>query len=156
MQNKQKVRCRQCFRNAELRGARDCVFSSRSPLPTCFCLRCWHSNTNYTWNITPTHKNSLLSYVRWDPRWCLLSLAFFPFTNLERTRSDIPGPLSRATAPPPLSVITGGNAAACLVLSPNLSAPLIACDVCFVYIFRRGVSSAIGSFHAVESPRGNH
>lgn len=50
----------------------------------------------------------------------------------------------------------GGNAAACLVLSPNLSAPLIACDVCFVYIFQRGVSSAIGSFHAVESPRGNY
>lgn len=108
LQNKQKVRCRQCFRRAELQRARDCVFSSRSPLPTCLCLRCWHSNTNYTWNITPTHKNSLLSYVRWDPRWCLLSFAFFPFTNLAQTRSDNPGSLARATTPPPLSFITGG------------------------------------------------
>lgn len=107
LQNKQKVRCRQCFRHAELQRARDCVFSSRSDLPTCFCLRCWHSNTNYTWNITPTHKNSLLSYVRWDPHWCLLSFAFFQFTNLARMRSDILGPLSRA--PPPLSLRMGGG-----------------------------------------------
>lgn len=63
-------------------------------LSRCFCLRCWHSNTNYTWNITPTHKNSLLSYVRWDPCWCLLSFAFFPFTNLAQRRPDIPGPRS--------------------------------------------------------------
>lgn len=158
LQNKQKVRCRQWFRHAELRRARDCVFSSRSPLPTCFCLRCWHSNTNYTWNITPTHKNSLLSYVRWDPRWCLLSFAFFPFTNLARTRSDIPGSLLHHCASSAFfrNWGCGGDAAACLVLSSNLSAPLIACDVCFVYVFRRCVSSATGSFHAVESQRGNH
>lgn len=114
-------------------------------------MRCWHSNTNYTWNITPTHKNSLLSYVRWDPCWCLLSFAFFPFTNLAQRRPDIPGPRSLSRRRASSTVFHWGNAAVCLVLSLNLSAPLIACDICFIYIFRRGGSrSAIGSFHTVE------
>lgn len=156
LQYKQKVRCRQCFRHAELQRGRDCVFSPRSDLPTCFCLKCWHSNTNYTWNIIPTHKKSLLSYVRWDPHWCLLSFAFFPIHK----------PGANAVRHPRAALSCASSAffqngrrlpfAVCLVLSPNLSAPLIACDVCFVYVFQPGVSSAIGSFHAVESPGGNH
>ena len=45
------------------------------------CLRCWHSNTNYTRNITPTYKTHY--YPTWGGILAdVCSALLFPFTHL--------------------------------------------------------------------------
>lgn len=87
------------------------------------CLRCWHSNTNYTWNTTPTHKTryyptrgGILADI------CSAFAFFHSHTCLSALPADTTDPLSS-------TVFHWGSAAVCLVLSLYLSAPPIARDV---------------------------
>lgn len=58
---------------------KECVFISCTIFWRCFCLRCWHSNSGYPWNITPTYKTHY--NPMWSSHWCLLSFAFSTHTH---------------------------------------------------------------------------
>lgn len=120
-----------------------CVFTSWSLFCRCFCLRCWHSNTNYTWNITPTYKTHY--YPTWGGILAdVCSALLFPFTHSPRRHRWATLALRL------LRCLSLGNPAVCLVLSIYLSAPLIACDIYFIYTFQYSGLSATGSFHTAE------
>ena len=135
-----------------------CVFTSWTIFCRCFCLRCclrcWHSNTNYTWNITPTYKTHY--YPTWGGIHAdVCSALLFPLTHspLHTPRRHHWPTLTLRRL---LHCLSLTNAAVCLVLSLYLSAPPISRDIYFIYIFQCSGFRENSSVHTESIPRGNH
>lgn len=159
-----------CCMHRHSESAMHNVFTSWTIFCRCFCLRCWHSNTNYARNITPTYKSHYYPMRGGILADVCSALLFFHRSrrraSTHSSQADTTDPLSRCTSS--LRCLSLSNAGVCLVLSLHLSAPPIARDIYFIYIFQCGGGggggvggfSANGSFHALEpqsqTPGGNH
>lgn len=105
-----------------------CVFTSWTIFCRCFCLRCWHSNTSYTWNTTPAYKTHY--YPTWGGILAGVCSALLSIRTLASRRHRWPTRMLRLH-----HCLSLSNTAVCLVLSLYLSAPPIARDIYFIYIF---------------------
>ena len=90
-------------------------------------MRCWHSNTNYTWNTTPAYKSHY--YPTRGGILADICSAFFFFLLFFHSHACLSALPADTTDPLSSTVFHFGSAAVCLVLSLYLSAPPIARDV---------------------------
>lgn len=130
-----------------------CVFTSWTIFCRCFCLRCWHSNTSYTWNTTPAYKTHY--YPTWGGILAGVCSALLSIRTLASRRHRWPTRMLRLH-----HCLSLSNTAVCLVLSLYLSAPPIARDIYFIYIFPmqrvqwKGLASHASASELIS--QGNH